>query len=987
MKKNVLLALALGLTGSTFAQQVLQAPANLSQSAQPYTKQLLTGSEPMNGTFLSNKGGGLGSLASLNGTQIGTTTYDLQSNSSVMQRLWRFPDGTMSAAFTYSSAGNLAAPDRGTGYNHYNAMGNWGSAPIARIESERGGWPTLVGTGTNGEINVLHNTTSSVLTMNRRAVKGLGTWTETNVTNPLLDMLWNRAAIGGPTNNTYHLIGLTAPSGNGGSIYQGLDGALLYYRSLDGGVTWDQQEVLLPYATSAYYTGFEGDSYAITARGNTVAIAVFPTWGDCMVMKSTDNGTTWNKLTVIDLPDAFDPDVNISDFNNDGVADTINTTDNTGSVLIDPSGNVHVWFGNMRVIEDDPSAAGWSYFPYTNGLMYWNETMPENMPQMITGMLDANNNGQLDFVNGGSNDLALYFMSLASMPFATADDNGKLYLTYSAVVEDKTNFSQHYRHVYMMTSDDGGCTWTEPHDVTGSDDFAECVFASLANSVGSDDIVHFIYQEDDEPGLAVRGDEDPYTNNKIVHVAVDADTLSATPYYCASYIDAPVTEFCPGDQVTLTAACGSAYAWFDPSGNPVGTTQSITASAFGTYTVDVTTACGVQTESVELTDQSVTNNPPTVALSATSMEICPGTSTDLSVSSPVSLGTYLWSNGSTSSTTTVTNPGTYTVTVANCGGTTTESITISLPPAPTASITGDNYICGTNDTAYLTASNAPSATWAWGAGANNATTQTVGVTNVGTYFVTVTNCAGTDTASFSVTTEPAPNAVITPSALDACAGVNTPITLSASGGVSYSWSNGSTNPTIVLNDVSESGQYIVTASNNCGVTAASTPITINIYPVPPIPSVTYNNGTFTSSAPTGNQWYLNGLAVSGATNVTYQPNMDAIKNLTVQVRVTNNGCSSDFSDGLVSVEDAASAKSISIYPNPASSLLNISFNNLVGPQNIAIKNVLGQTVYTQTVVASNSTVATIPVEQFVKGVYFVTINNGSQEFTQRVIVK
>ena len=71
------------------------------------------------------------------------------------------------------------------------------------------------------------------------------------------------------------MIGVTAPSGLSGTIYNGLDGALLYYRSQDGGVTWDIQDMQLPTIDTSMFTGFGGDSYAIKAHGETVCIAFF----------------------------------------------------------------------------------------------------------------------------------------------------------------------------------------------------------------------------------------------------------------------------------------------------------------------------------------------------------------------------------------------------------------------------------------------------------------------------------------------------------------------------------------------------------------------------------------------------------------------------------------------------------------------------------------------------------------------------------------
>ena len=57
------------------------------------------------------------------------------------------------------------------------------------------------------------------------------------------DLVWNRSAVGGGNNESVHMIGLTAPTSFGAPLYNGLDGALLYYRSQDGGVNWDIQDI------------------------------------------------------------------------------------------------------------------------------------------------------------------------------------------------------------------------------------------------------------------------------------------------------------------------------------------------------------------------------------------------------------------------------------------------------------------------------------------------------------------------------------------------------------------------------------------------------------------------------------------------------------------------------------------------------------------------------------------------------------------------
>jgi hypothetical protein len=84
-----------------------------------------------------------GSTAGLdpNETIIGQTTFDLQTNASVQNRIYQSPNGGISAVWTYSQSNDLDAADRGTGYNYKG--GSWGAMPTERLESKRTGWPSI----------------------------------------------------------------------------------------------------------------------------------------------------------------------------------------------------------------------------------------------------------------------------------------------------------------------------------------------------------------------------------------------------------------------------------------------------------------------------------------------------------------------------------------------------------------------------------------------------------------------------------------------------------------------------------------------------------------------------------------------------------------------------------------------------------------------------------------------------------------------------
>jgi trimeric autotransporter adhesin len=96
-------------------------------------------------------------------------------------------------------------------------------------------------------------------------------------------------------------------------------------------------------------------------------------------------------------------------------------------------------------------------------------------------------------------------------------------------------------------------------------------------------------------------------------------------------------------------------------------------------------------------------------------------------------------------------------------------------------------------------------------------------------------------------------------------------------------------------DNAVSGDITVTPVNICGSGAPSPVYAVDVYPIPPTPVITADeNFLLTSSAPAGNQWYLNGELITGATGQTYQAEEEG----TYTVIVTLEGCSSEVSNML-----------------------------------------------------------------------------------------
>jgi len=368
--------------------------------------------------------------------------------------------------------------------------------------------------------------------------------------------------------------------------------------------------------------------------------------------------------------------------------------------------------------------------------------------------------------------------------------------------------------------------------------------------------------------------------------SITITTDESMPVVLITNISATTVLTCTNPTISLIASGGINYSW----SNGLGNNANATVTAAGTYTVTVTAANGcTDTESITITENKT---PPVAGItnnSGTTILTCINPSISLAATGGVS---YSWSNGlGNNANTTVTAAGTYTVTVTAANGCTdTQSISITEnKTAPVAIITnnsGTTALTCTNPTISLTATGGGSYSWNNGLGNNaNAT-----VTTAGTYTVTVTAANGcTDSKSITITSEVSmPIAGITNnSGTTMLTCTNPTISLTATGGVSYSWNNGLGNNANAI--VNTAGTYTVTVTGANGCTAIQS---ITITAVQSLPTITVNNAeicqgsnvTLTASGADTYTWtpgsFGASITVSPATTTTY----------TVEGTITATGC-------------------------------------------------------------------------------------------------
>lgn len=427
--------------------------------------------------------------------------------------------------------------------------------------------------------------------------------------------------------------------------------------------------------------------------------------------------------------------------------------------------------------------------------------------------------------------------------------------------------------------------------------------------------------------------------------------------------------------VTLDAGTGYAgYAW--TTGD---TTQTTSVSATGPVAITIMDGNGcTATDTV-----NVNLSPaPVVNLGPDSVQ-CGGTIT-LDAQNPGAL--YFWSNSTSAQTTTVSTSGMYAVQVitpAGCSNSDTVNLTIN--PAPLVDLGPDTSICSSSVT--LDAGNAGSS-YLW---STTSTNQTVSVGS-GTYYVDVTNpsgCSASDTINVITNTTPTvsagPDVMI-------CTGSST--TLTATGALTYVWSNGiqTSNNTVspTINTV-----YYVTGFDANGCSASAT-VSVTVIPLANAQftsSVTGATATFTNLSTNAVSYSWNfGDSSPGSTSAN--PSHTYTTNGTYTVTLTVTGpCGSDTYTMTVVItqvglQDNDLSNTLSLFPNPNDGNFTLSFE-FTSQKDVTIEvmDMAGRILFTDNesnIMSYNKQIGLVNAES---GIYIVRIVTTEGVVTQKITVQ
>ncbi len=433
----------------------------------------------------------------------------------------------------------------------------------------------------------------------------------------------------------------------------------------------------------------------------------------------------------------------------------------------------------------------------------------------------------------------------------------------------------------------------------------------------------------------------------------DASFSYGSASYCVSAAD---------PTPTITGVSGGSFS--STSGLSINASTGaidVSASTPGTYTVTYTTGgtcSNSSTASVSITaldDASFSYGSASYCVSAADPTPTITGASGGTFSSTVGLSI---NSGTGAIDVSASTPGTYTVTYTTggtCSNSSNTSVTINA--LPTVSISGiDDLTCGT---ASVTRTASGGGTYSWSNGDNIATAT---INAAGTYTVTVTSANGCTATATTVVTQDVttPSATITGAANLSCA--VTSVTRTASGGGTYSWSNGDNTATATIN---AAGTYTVTVSSANGCTATATTVVTQDVTVPSISitgtdslSCTQSSVTRTAVG-TGTYQWSNGLGTNATATMT------SAGTYTVTLTAAN-GCTNTATTAVVFKNNLVVTAS---NDGPYQDGENINLMATGGPS----YSWAGPNGFTSSSV--NPSIANATAAK--AGIYTVTVNNGS----------
>ena len=193
---------------------------------------------------------------------------------------------------------------------------------------------------------------------------------------------------------------------------------------------------------------------------------------------------------------------------------------------------------------------------------------------------------------------------------------------------------------------------------------------------------------------------------------------------------------------------------------------------------------------------------------------------------------------------------------------------------------------------------------------------------------------------------------------------------------------GATASTFTTPSIDRTKTYYVAPATSSGCEGTRIAVVATVTILEPV-TITENGKNLVSSYAVGNQWYLNGQLISGATTQSILPVLPGV----YKVEVTSSNCSISAERVFVVTGLEENLPShITIYPNPTSSVLTVAVESS-NEVNARLLTLLGTTLYTQPLVGGSVKRASFNLEDNADGMYILIVQDGNQIYKTRIIKK
>ena len=469
------------------------------------------------------------------GVMIGNTFYDLQSNGSMPHRISVFEDGSdKSAQVVWMAAtdedgfGNPPHPTRGSYYAILDIKDpispkKYTDVPWERMESVRSGFPSIVQfkDGSVGSIGHVISSGSSASALRLTKNTSFGDTKFTTKQIPGSDSsLWAHSTVDGA--DIIH-VAFTSDTSS-----KNFSNQVIYMRSTDKGTTWSEPKYMTgPNSDPQLPTGRGANSYQFAVRGNTVALGYQDTNFNLIIVKSSDNGATWNQAKLIFGGAAHQNAYMVEDFGDgtfSAVTDTVPICGPAFDLIVDADDNVHA------VAATSPSwKSGIAKMNDAGQIEFLADTVYSNLYTRVTGIYYSEAANQTSFLtseetwDGQGRVVTRSFGNGNHRYHKLAYDEAEnaLYVAWTGIKNgdyaetifaDNTSDFGLFGHILLSKKSASSETW-EP-EINLTPDANDCQFSSVYKDA-KDGIVMLAYQSDLTPGIRVQNTNQSIEDNQI----------------------------------------------------------------------------------------------------------------------------------------------------------------------------------------------------------------------------------------------------------------------------------------------------------------------------------------------------------------------------------------------------------------------------------------------------------------------------------------